>query len=259
MSIVDPSPRILTAKSVLGKLARLPLRLVPAEARVRVRKGPLKGLRWIVGSHIHGCWLGTYEREKADLFAGMLRDGGVMYDIGANVGYYAPLSSRLVGTVGHVYAFEPSPRNLEYLKQHVLMNDMQNVTVYDVGVSDSPGEASFDLGVNPASGHLQTDHATAPSGKTVKVRLVSLDDMLSRQVIRPPDWIKIDVEGGEEQVLSGMTACMAKHRPIILLATHSRRLHDSCVATLKAAGYKLRVLEEPTVGTDLGEVLATAS
>ena len=54
-----------------GRLIRWPLRYLPSGMTVRVLQGPLRGAKWIIGSHTHGCWIGTYEasRERALLLA----------------------------------------------------------------------------------------------------------------------------------------------------------------------------------------------
>src|SRR5205814_4993018 len=70
--------------SSFAKVLRLPLKLIPSGTQVTVRGGCLKGKKWIVGSHTHGCWLGSYEREKQILFATRVTKGDVVFDIGAN-------------------------------------------------------------------------------------------------------------------------------------------------------------------------------
>jgi hypothetical protein len=104
----------ITARSVVGKVLRLPLRLIPKNKVMRIRQGKMKGMRWVAGSHTHGCWLGSYEFDKQVFMAERLRPGGVFLDIGAHVGFYTLLGSRLVGDEGKVISFEPCPRNIAY-------------------------------------------------------------------------------------------------------------------------------------------------
>ncbi len=79
--------------SLLGRAMRLPLRLIPRHWAVPVIQGPLKNMRWIVEAGTHGCWLGTYEWEKAQRFAQEIRPGMVVFDIGAHAGFYSLLAS----------------------------------------------------------------------------------------------------------------------------------------------------------------------
>src|ERR1043165_45133 len=97
----------LSRGSFVGRIARLPLSLIPAGARMPILQGPLRGKRWVAGSHVHGGWRGSYEFEKQQMFISAIKPGAVVYDIGANVGFYTLLASRLAGPQGRVYAFEP--------------------------------------------------------------------------------------------------------------------------------------------------------
>ena len=69
-----------------------------------------------------------------------------VFDIGAHAGYYTLIASKLVGGSGHVVAFEPAPRNLRYLRRHLSLNHVSNVTVLEVAVSDRAGVGRFDVG-----------------------------------------------------------------------------------------------------------------
>src|SRR5580765_1322501 len=97
----------ISRETLIGKLLRAPLRLLPRTAAVPILQGPLRGKKWIVGSGTHGCWLGSYEYDKQKLFQKTVRSGDVVYDVGANAGFYSLLASLLVGEKGHVYSFEP--------------------------------------------------------------------------------------------------------------------------------------------------------
>src|SRR5687768_7123297 len=118
----------LSSRTLVGKLLRLPLRLIPGSAVVPVLKGPLRGARWVVGSMPHGAWLGTIELHMLRDLAGRLRAGMTVYDLGANVGLYTLAAARAVGAEGRVYAFEPLPRNVSYLKRHLALNKLTNTS-----------------------------------------------------------------------------------------------------------------------------------
>ena len=111
-------------RSLLGKLLRLPLRALPTRMVTRIRRGPVKGLKWVVGSSNHGSRLGTYELDKQDALRKFVKPGMTVYDIGAQVGFYTLFFSRLVGDSGRVYAFEPFAGNIQYLMAHVRMNHL---------------------------------------------------------------------------------------------------------------------------------------
>ncbi|MFG0274617.1 MAG: FkbM family methyltransferase [Phycisphaerales bacterium] len=207
-----------------------------------------RGKRWVVGSSIHGCWLGTYEREKVQEFERSLSPGDVLFDIGANVGFYTVLGSSIVGPEGAVYAFEPMPRNLEFLRTHVSLNNLGNVQVIEAAVSDSAGTATFDDTQHPSMGSLSESGA-------LTVRTVRIDDLVASGELPPPTVMKIDVEGAEQLVLAGAAETLKAHKPAIFLATHGADIHASCIATLRALGYELRALPGASLEKD-DEILA---
>ncbi len=131
----------LSDQSFAGKFFRYPLRLIPSTMRLPILQGTLKGKQWIVGSGQHGCWLGSYEHDKQQLLAKSIAAGSVVFDLGSHAGFYTLLASSLVGPKGKVVAFEPMPQNLSYLKEHLRLNQITNVTVIEAAVSDRNGTA----------------------------------------------------------------------------------------------------------------------
>jgi FkbM family methyltransferase len=243
--------------SIAGRLGRAALGLVPKRAVVSVLQGELKGCKWVVGSSLHGCWLGSADMEKQALYREHIKPGSVVYDIGANVGYYTLLASRRAGANGWVYAFEPLPRNLAFLRRHVELNFARggrctgNVTVLEVAVSDAEGTATFVPDASPDRAHLvgtgdkHADRAADARRATtdgITVRTVQIDALVAGKnepQIRPPGAIKIDVEGAEMMVLRGASETITKNRPVIILATHGPELHASCCELLRGWGYTL--------------------
>src|ERR1700722_14828318 len=189
----------ISNESLLGRALRSPFRLIPASAAVPILQGPLRGRRWIVGSATHGCWLGSYEFETQRAFAGLVRAGDVVYDLGANVGFYSLLAARLAGDDGGVYSFEPLARNLDFLRRHVGINALRNCVVIDAAVADFDGEMRFEASAEPTTAHL------SESGD-VAVRVVRLDSLVEQGEVRPPDVMKIDVECAEVKALAGAAA-----------------------------------------------------
>lgn len=219
---------------ILQRAVRLPLRLIPPTTTTRVLSGPLRGCKWIVGASTHACWIGTFERQKQKMFADTLRHGDVVYDLGAHVGLYSLLAACRVGYAGHVYAFEPLPRNLAYLQQHLQLNGVKNCTVVDAAVSSKCGTAVFDESVHPAIGHLGQGR-----GHAINVRTVGLDELVACRAIRPPRVVKCDIEGGEYDALRGATSVLSRYRPIVFVATHYPYSHRGCCELLGQLGFDL--------------------
>jgi FkbM family methyltransferase len=231
---MDPSQ--ISQKTLLGKVVRLPFKLLPQDAIVRILRGPARGKRWIASSSAHGFWLGYWELENQRRFAHHLKPADVVYDIGAHVGLYALISSDKVGPAGRVYAFEPFPKNVAYLRQHIELNHLSNCTVIQAAVSESSGFRLFDPGDHSAAGHFSETGG-------VSVRTLSLDEfVLSSHNERPPSMIKINAEGAEMEVLKGARRTIAKFAPLIFASTHSAGLHRECHEFLLSAGYAVRDL-----------------
>lgn len=241
-------------QSVIGRLLRLPLGLIPDGLVVPILQGPLKGMRWITGSSTHGCWLGSYEFDKQRTFASKVASfqGGCVYDLGAHVGFYTLLSSRGVGPTGQVIAFEPLPSNVSLLKRNLVLNGCTNCRIMEVAVSDRSGSAWFDAQPGRSSeGHL------APRGR-VQVSVVVLDELIKEGNLPVPNVIKMDIEGAEYAALSGSTSLLDDYHPLIFLATHGAQVHRRCCDLLASLGYSLQALDGCAV-EDTDEIIAVWS
>jgi FkbM family methyltransferase len=224
--------------SAFGKMVRLPLRLVPPNTEIPILAGPMRGLKWISDSSNATCWMGVYESAKQQDFAKIVKPGDVVFDLGANVGFYTLLASRLVGKAGRVFAFEPSPRNLWYLRRHLQLNAIKNCEVSTAAVSSQQGIARFEISALPVTGHITNEISSAG----YEVETVSLDGLLGEGLVPEPNVIKCDIEGGEFAALLGARTTLLKCKPVILLATHGPEVHQRSCELLKELGYRLRSL-----------------
>lgn len=254
-------------KTLTGRLLRAPLRLIPSRAAVPILQGRFRGMSWIAGSFFPGCWLGTYEYRKRLFFEASVPPGSIVFDIGAHVGYFTLLSSALVGRTGRVYAFEPLPRNLRYLREHLRLNGLTNVEVIAAAVSAAAGTASFDQGPPSARGSfariatlgpLRGPAGPAGEGGPITVRTISLDEEVALGRLPLPNVMKIDVERGESLVLSGARTLLATANPTIVLSTHGPDVHAYCTALLASLRYSIRPLPGERV-QNVHELIATKS
>lgn len=228
-------------RGLLGRIARLPLNAIPDSALVRILVGPLRGAIWIRGAATHKCWLGIYEFRKARAFARSVNPGNIVFDIGANVGFYTILAARLVGCDGEVVAFEPLPRNIKFLRQHTRLNHLENVTVVGAAVAEVAGATRFSESTSFLQGYLD-------SQGELEVEAIAIDSFVAARG-RPPDVMKIDVEGGELAVLRGAERVLKSARPTIFLATHEEKLHAKCCSYLDRLGYEVIPLDSKTVNS----------
>jgi FkbM family methyltransferase len=208
--------------------------------------GRLKGKRWVAGSGISRCWLGCYESGKQRLISQYVKPDTVFYDVGANVGFYSLLASKLVGG-GKVFAFEPLPRNLSYLTRHVDLNRASNVDVRALAISDKNAVAKFSVEKTGYMGRLTSEGE-------IEVPTATLDSLLQDGSILPPNYIKMDIEGAEYQALLGARMCFEQYRPILFLATHGKQVHEQCCDLLQSWGYYVTLIGTPD--GDLAELIA---
>jgi len=216
---------MLSNHTLLGRLARLPLRAIPHGAVMPVLRGPNRGYRWISGSLTHGCWIGIYEKRNAAFVAGFIKEGMTVYDVGANAGYFTLMFSRLVGSTGKVVAFEPEPNNVAALKAHLSINGIRNVEVVDAAVSNEAGVALFD-------GSRSTGCLSSHGGLSVKT--VRLDDF------PVPDFVKMDIEGGETSAILGADKTLSARRTAWFVELHSADAGRIVKARLRDNRYRVQ-------------------
>ena len=169
-------------------------------------------------------------------------EGRRALDIGANRGVFAYWMSKAFSAVE---AFEPNPNLARALK----LAAFRGVSVHDVALSDTRGESELLIpahrkgGLDTPSAHLQVAGDDCAAAAKFTVKLARLDDFAFGDV----DFIKIDVEGFEEQVLSGGAETIAKWRPILLIELIDR-LRPGCRARVEkrlgAIGYQSWFLDE---------------
>jgi FkbM family methyltransferase len=227
----------MPSSSPIKRMLRVPLQFIPRGLQVPVVRGPLQGKRWIVGSSINRCWMGTYDRAESRLMKRCLRPGNICFDIGAQAGYHTLYASTVVGPGGRVFAFEPAPNNIANIKKHAAMNHLTNVSVVEAAVSNVDGESHFDFGISAVAGHL------APSGGVV-VRTITLDHEIDCGALPEPDYIKIDAEGAELSILEGARNMLVRRHPTLSVETHQwipqfATVRQDCIQFLSRLGYTL--------------------
>jgi FkbM family methyltransferase len=150
---------------------------------------------------------GLYEKSTTLLISSLLLKGDVFVDVGANIGYFSILASRLVGDEGSVFAFEPSQGSIERLEANVDLIKARNVTIIPKAAYSRSGSLPFYLsdiqeGMNST---LKVVKHTA----SISVPAVTLDSTLGDVRI---DLMKIDAEGAEREVLIGSRQILTEGR-----------------------------------------------
>ncbi|MDP2683739.1 MAG: FkbM family methyltransferase [bacterium] len=176
---------------------------------------PLKS-KLLVSSRDSGLGLmlrtkGKFEPTQTKSFINSIKKGNTVFDIGANVGYYSVLASKLVGKDGKVFAFEPDSQNLKLLYKNLRINHCNNVVVSESALGNKQGKLTLTQDVsNPGESSL----SVLKHGNKVLVDVITLDKFVKKQKIRTIDLIKMDVEGAELNVLRGGLKTLQNNKKI---------------------------------------------
>lgn len=141
---------------------------------------------------------GIWEAFETRLFINRLKPGSVFVDVGANIGYYTVIAAELVGETGRIYAFEPERENFKLLQKNTGQSTCRHVILTHAGLSNRNSTAQLFLSDDNLGDHRLYDRGNRQSQQ---VNLLAGDDFFSGQHI---DFLKIDTQGAEYQVIDGL-------------------------------------------------------
>jgi FkbM family methyltransferase len=131
-----------------------------------------------------------------------LKEGDVVLDIGANIGYYVLVESQLIGERGKIYAVEPVQSNFELLKENLLLNNIHNVCTFNIAFGEKSAKSKIYIS---DKSNLCSMNREGVGGKILgseEVTIFTVDSFLRDKVA--PNFIRMDVEGYEYEILKGM-------------------------------------------------------
>jgi FkbM family methyltransferase len=171
---------------------------------------------------------GYWESWLTQCLARIVEPGSVCIDIGANVGYYTLLMSELAGKNGRTIAVEPNPDVCKCLKRTQSVHGFP-FEIMEAAVSNRKGYTSLNVPASyPGSASIATVHGL-PGYKIskVKVRLLTLDEMVLELNLPKVDIIKVDVEGLEPQVFEGMQQTINNNPDLKIVMEYSPFIYES--------------------------------
>ena len=167
-----------------------------------------------------------------------IKPGDIIVDIGANVGVFAAYAAKKTGTT--VFAFEPSPVNIEFLRKNTEINDFHNIFVNNFAVSDRPGTAEFAL-AKIGGGHLLSNHHTEDKLRDhVEVTMTTLEQIIVNNSLERIDFLKLDCEGAEGRILQSTPEDQIRKIRKIAMEFHdnvSLLKHDEIMGLLENQGF----------------------
>ncbi|WP_236622282.1 FkbM family methyltransferase [Novipirellula maiorica] len=187
-----------------------------------------------------------------------LQPGHVFFDVGANIGYFSLLASRLVGDSGRVVSFEPSARALSKLTAHLCLNRCSNVTVCSQAMGESVHTEQLHWAPESNIGGSTIARGKPSQGYSESIFIRRLDDVADEMQLAP-DLIKLDIEGFELFALRGAQKLLAEHHPTVVCELTNQFLHDhgqsgsEMLCLMRDLGYEAWLLNL----NDAGELRAT--
>lgn len=130
------------------------------------------------------------------------RKGETVFDAGAHIGIYTLRAAKDVGEEGIVVGFEPDDENFRILQKNVQINRFKRVKLIKAALGKNDVKKVFHMAIDPLYSSLLPSRALNSREKK-KVQVITLDRIVEKLKVTRIDWIKIDVEGGEMDVLEG--------------------------------------------------------
>ena len=194
------------------------------------------------------CLYGTREPYTTNLMSTIIKDDDIIIDIGANIGYYALLESKLAPD-GSVYAIEPVCENFDYLKTNVDLNKCTNIKLFNCALSNKRGT---DVIFVPEARNCASLSESSNKGAVRKedVLLTTLDSFVAEHVTRCPTLVRMDVEGYEDKIVKGALHVLKECKALkIVMELHPSKVSESAyhdmLGTLEAQGFKASAFHDP--------------
>ena len=184
---------------------------------------------------------GLYDRRELELVREHLRDGDFV-DVGAHIGLYTVAAAR--ATAGRVLAFEPNPLARAQLAENVRRNGCTNVAVVPKAVAAFPGRALLHVPATPDPSFSSLDAGRFAEGEPIDVEVTTVDAEVAALGLRPTV-VKVDVEGGELDVVAGMERTLRELRPVLLVEVSEASARELARRLERYSGFRVGRRLEP--------------
>ena len=216
---------------------------------VRYRLDISEYMEWVI-------YFGLNVEERNGLYS-LVKRGMVVFDIGTNIGETLLNFAAISGPAGRVFGFEPVEENFSKCRFNISLNDFNNIELSRMALSDKRERLYFVPASNSNSGgiFMHKDKQDAE----MSIEAVTLDEYVDEHNIRSIDFIKIDVEGFELNVLKGAAESVRKFRPVLFVEVDADNLKRQGTTPhqleelLTRYGYSIKVAGEKhlTAGNNL--------
>jgi FkbM family methyltransferase len=175
--------------------------------------------------------------EEIHYIRKVLQEGMNVIDIGANYGLYTLTMSKTIGASGKLWAFEPTSLTASYLRKSISTNQMTNITLIQAGLSDKKGTARISLNPNPELNAITSQPDS--NGEYETVALISLDECEKMYGWYDIDFIKLDAEGQEHNIITGGKHFLSTRSPLIMFELkHGDTINSELINDFSDLGYQ---------------------
>jgi FkbM family methyltransferase len=189
-------------------------------------------------------------------------DGDIVVDVGAHAGHYTLISSKRVGQNGKVIAIEADPTNFEILNRNIQLNGLTNVIPLNYAAYSKQTKLKLYLPVEESGFSIYNTimvNRAKPEEKFIEVNANTLDYLLQQNGIRYANWIKIDVEGAEFEVLKGTINILSNSKNIVLFVEiHGLDNYRPVIEFLNISNFKIE-FERSNENGDWRHIIARKS
>jgi|GEM_PF-727921 len=193
--------------------------------------------------------LNNYESEVFSFF--IPRPNDVVIDVGANIGYFTIYASRKVGKDGLVIALEPMDEAYDCLMKNLRLNRISNVKAFKLALWSSETtlklyrtKGYFTSAISKVDVFKNLIHQKKLNLiKKYEIKTVKLDDLIKNINLSKVDWIKIDVDGSEYEVILGSMNTLKRFKPKLIIEIHDQKVGNKILKILKDLGYEASLVK----------------
>lgn len=189
--------------------------------------------------------ISNYEKTALKQILRQVKSGWTVYDIGANLGYYSIFFSRAIGKNGQVYSFEANPVCIYFLQANLVLNNVQNCDILPAAILDKNETVPFTINYSSSGLGItqKSSFYNSKLGHEIVVQGYDLDHLTSSTALKPPNLVKLDIEGAEEYAIRGMKNILEQNRPILLIEIHGRNAAQQTIPLLEKNGYRFQEMD----------------
>ncbi len=166
-----------------------------------------------------------------------IKSGDLVLDIGGNVGIFTIKAAQVVGDKGKVIVIEPEPNNVKLIKENTKI--FNNVTIIPKAVGSKSGKVELLIGKHSGSHSIYTEDDYSPNDKIISIQIDLLDNICKELTLNLIDFIKIDVEGWELEVLKGAINSLEKIKFFTIASYHSKEIRSQLTKFLENNNFKV--------------------